>query len=351
MTMRSLLVALFLLPLAQQALPLAQQTPAAPAGDSERGKALWLKTEHVECRECHGDNGEGGFGPDLAGRNLTRAQFIHAVRKPWGVMPAYAESQISDRELSDLMAFFGTLPSVAQPGPWRRAVRAGDARGLQVATTAGCVQCHNPTFNNGRGVMGAINANFEWFESMVYGHTTAYPPTRARLGEPPYERLAMGNFSPSRLPEPMLRDIWTYLVELGFRARMRGQLSAGAPSTGGVVYKLEVENTGVKGTGLTAEDLTVSLAVPAGTKVVTATGEGYQGVRRDEQAKADVAVWTVSRMAPGDRQTYTLALSQAGTAKDNVRGTIRWMKPAVKTGPNDQEVIPPAPLGAQSQQK
>ena len=106
MTMRSLLVALFLLPLAQQAL--AQQAPPTPAGDPERGKALWLKTEHVECRECHGDNGEGGFGPDLAGRNLTRAQFIHAVRKPWGIMPAFAESQISDRELVDLMAYFDT---------------------------------------------------------------------------------------------------------------------------------------------------------------------------------------------------------------------------------------------------
>ena len=67
--------------------------------------------------------------------------------------------------------------------------------------------------------------------------------------------------------------------------------------------------------GLTAEDVTVTLAVPAGTTVVTATGAGYQGVRRDEQAKADVAVWTVPRMAPEDHQTYTLTLSQAATAK------------------------------------
>ncbi len=94
MTMRSLLVVLFLLPLLQQAL--AQQAPPTPAGNAERGKVLWLKTEHIECRECHGDNGEGALGPDLAGRKLTRAQFIHAVRKPWGIMPAYAESQISD---------------------------------------------------------------------------------------------------------------------------------------------------------------------------------------------------------------------------------------------------------------
>jgi hypothetical protein len=130
---------------------------------------------------------------------------------------------------------------------------------------------------------------------------------------------------------------------------MHGRLSAGVPSKDGVVYKLDVENTGIAGRGLTAEDVTVMLAVPTGATVVAATGAGYQGVRRDEQIKANVAVWTVARMAPKDRQAYTLTLSQAGTAKDNVRGTMRWMKPTVKTGPNDAEAIPPAPLGAQSQ--
>jgi cytochrome c553 len=345
MAMRSLLVALFLLPLPQQ----AQQAPPTPAGDPERGKVLWQRTEHIECRECHGDNGEGGFGPDLAGRKLTRAQFIHAVRKPWGIMPAFAESQISDRELDDLIAFFDRLPGVTEPRPWRRQVPAGASRGLAVATTTGCTQCHAPTFNNGRGVMGAINADFEWFKSIVYTHPAAYPPTRARLGEPPFERLAMGSFSPTRVPEAMLQDVWTYLVDLGFRARMQGQLSAGVPSADGVVYKLDVKNTGVEGRGLTAEDLTVMLTVPAGATVVKATGAGYQGVRRDEQAKADVAVWGVSRMPPGDHQTYTLTLSQAGTAKDNLRGTIRWSKPTVKTGPIDSEGIAPAPLGVPSQ--
>jgi mono/diheme cytochrome c family protein len=346
MTMRSLLVVLFLLPLP---LALAQQAPQTPAGNPERGKILWLETEHVECRECHGDKGEGGFGPDLGGRNLTRAQFIHAVRKPWGIMPAYAEPQISDRDLLDLAAYLGSLPTVNEPGPWRRPVRTGEPRGLQVATTAGCVQCHNPTFNNGRGVMGAIKADFEWFKAIVYNHTAAYPPTRASLGEPPFERLAMGSFSPSRVPESMLQEIWAYFVDLGFRARMQGQLSAGVPSTNGVTYNLAVKNTGLEGRGLTAEDVTVTLAVPAGATVVAATGAGYEGVRRDEQAKADVAVWRVSRMAPGDRQTYTVTLSRAGTAKDNVRGTIRWMKPPVKTGPSDAEIIAPAPLGGQSQ--
>ncbi len=342
MIMRFVLVALVLLPLPQQAL--AQQTAAPAAGDVERGKALWLKTEHVECRECHGDNGEGGFGPDLAGRGLTRAQFIQSVRKPWGVMPAYAESQISDRELDDLMALFRTLPGVAQPGPWRRQVPAGAHRGLAVATNAGCTQCHAPAFTNGRGVMGAINADFEWFKGIVYTHPASYPPTQARLGEKPFERLAMGSFSPTRLPESLLQDIWAYITDLGFRARMRGQLSAGVPSANGVVYTLNVENVGVAGTGLAAEDVTVLLAVPAGAKVVTATGAGYQGVSADAQLKGDAAVWRVPRLAPKDRQTFTVTLSQAGTAASNVRGTIRWMKPTVKPGPSDVENIAPAPL-------
>ena len=337
MTMRCLLAVLFLIPLSQLA---AQEID----GDPERGKILWLETEHVECRECHGVNGEGAFGPDLAGRNLTRAQFIHAVRKPWGIMPAFAESQITDQELTDLIAYFDGLPGVDEPGPWRREVPAGAPRGLAVATTAGCTQCHHPRFNNGRGVMGGIDASFEWFIAIVYAHEATYPVTRASLGEPPFERLAMGSFSPARLPESMLRDMWTYFADLGFRARMRGRLSAGVPSTDGVVYTLDLENTGIEGKGLTAEDVTVTLVVPTGAAVVTASGAGYQGVRRDEQANADVAVWAVPHMAPEDHQTYTLTLSQAGTDENNLRGTIRWAKPTVSYGPSDSQNIAPAPL-------
>ncbi len=313
---------------------------AQPAtGDPEKGKILWQKTEHVECFECHGVNGQGALGPDLAGRNLTRAQFLHAVRKPWGVMPAYPESQISDRDLDDIRAFFSSLPSLAEPGPVKRPVPAGASPGLAIAHTAGCAQCHAPAFNTGRAVIGALGTDFEWFKSIVYEHPTAYPPTRARLGEEPQERLAMGSFSRSRVPESMLREVWSYISDLGFRARMQGKLTAGVPSATGVTYTLDVKNTGEVGKGLAAEDMTVMLAVPAGATVVTATGAGYQGVRHDDQLKADVAVWTIPRMGPQDRQSYTLTLSQAGA----VRGTMRWMKPAVKTAPFDAEPIAPAP--------
>ena len=90
--------------------------------------------------------------------------------------------------------------------------------------------------------------------------------------------------------------------------------------------------------------------MPCGlANVVSATGDGYQGVRRDEQAKGNVAVWRVPRMAPKDHQTYTITLSRAGTAADNLRGTVSWTKPAVKAGPSDSANIAPAPLLAQTQ--
>jgi hypothetical protein len=328
-------------------LPLAQNAAAQPTGDPEHGKALWLETLHVECRDCHGENGEGGFGPDLAGRGLTRAQFIHAVRKPWGIMPAYAESQISDTELTDLIAYLGSLPGVDEPAPWRRQVPVGASPGLTAATTTGCTQCHHPLFNNGRAVMGAIDADFAWFRTIVYAHPAAYPPTRARLGEPPFERLAMGSFSPSRVPDSILQDIWTYIVDLGFRPRLSGQLSHGMPSADGLVYTLEIDNSGVERIGLAAEDLTVSLVVPSAASVVTASGTGYQGVSRDEEADADVAVWKVARIGPREHQTFTLTLSQAEAAEHELRGRIRWETPSVTT-PFVNVALPARPGGGEA---
>jgi hypothetical protein len=123
-----------------------------------------------------------------------------------------------------------------------------------------------------------------------------------------------------------------------------GELSAGVPGATGVTYTLEVHNMGLRGKGLTAEDLTIALVVPGGAKVVSTTGAGYQGVRMDPQLKASVAVWQLGRLGPKDQQQYTITLSQAGTQQDNVRGQVRWTKPAVKGAPSDQANIGPAPL-------
>ena len=88
---------------------------------------------------------------------------------------------------------------------------------------------------------------------------------------------------------------------------------------------------------------------PAGargtTTVVAATGTGYQGVHTDERTKATVATWKLPRSAPKDSERMTITLSKPGTATDNLRGNIRWAKPAPKDGPSADVVnIAPAPL-------
>src|SRR5262245_16629776 len=98
-------------------VPFAAGTAFAQvSGDVQAGKTFWNGA--AECRLCHGVNGEGAFGPDLAGRGLSLSQFKHAVRKPWGIMPAFVETQVSDQDLANAAAYVATLPRVEEPGPW-----------------------------------------------------------------------------------------------------------------------------------------------------------------------------------------------------------------------------------------
>src|ERR1044071_4979083 len=84
----------------------------APSGDPVAGKALW-DGNTTSCKNCHAPNAAGGFGPDLAGRKLTFAQFNHAVQKPWGIMPSFP--QLNDKQVADLYAYVSNLPGVPEP--------------------------------------------------------------------------------------------------------------------------------------------------------------------------------------------------------------------------------------------
>jgi len=326
-------------------LLLAGSHDLAVAQGGEHSAAIKLLTgAETQCRNCHGAKGEGGFGPDLAGRKLTAAQFTQAVRKPWGIMPAYISSQVSDNELALLARYFEQMPAVAQPAKWRYEVPSGAPHGQVVALTSGCGQCHGPILNGPRSHLGAIDADFGWFKSMVYDHTTALLEHEKVLHESPPVRIRMGNYAPTRMWESQLRTVYDWARDISFRPRVVGRLSKGADGGNGVTYTLNVSNNGLPGKGLTVEDVTIALIVPDGASVVATTGDGYQGVRMDEKAKRNAAIWTVPRIAPKDKQSVTITLSRAGTAADNLRGSVRWTKPTVKTGPFDEANINAAPL-------
>jgi len=340
--MNKLFAAFFLLPLVQNGA-FAQSA----AGDAAAGKAYWEREapRAVDCKNCHGNNAEGGFGPDLAGRGLNAAQVMRAVRKPWGIMPAFVESQLSDQDAADLAAYFASMPKPAEPGKWKVEVAAGAPPGQATLINIGCGQCHGATFNGPRGNLGAVGADFDYFANLVYNHTTAMPQHRALLGST-QTNLDMGNYARTRLSEATLRQIYFWARdEIGFRVPTQGTPGKAEPGPSGVTYALTVTNGGLQGKGVIAEGLTISLVIPKDIEVVAATGSGYQGVSVDDKTKAAVAVWKLPRSAPNDQERYSITLSKAATAADNLKGTIRWTKPAPKTGPSEDVVnIAAAPL-------
>ena len=184
------------------ALPLSAR---AQTGDAAAGKAFWAGNTTL-CRQCHGTNGEGGFGPDLAARGLTPAQITKAVRQPWGIMPAFVAEQVSDRQIADLATFFDGLPQPAQAAEWRVPLSPSMPRGQQLAVANGCAQCHGAELPVMRANLGAAGADYAWFVRLVYNHTTEIHELDRLLGDDLPTR--MGNFSPLRIPEATLQEIW-----------------------------------------------------------------------------------------------------------------------------------------------
>jgi mono/diheme cytochrome c family protein len=327
------------------ALPFTAGLAAAQTPDVNAGKTLW--EQELRCKDCHGGGAEGAFGPDLAGRGLSAAQVMHAVRQPWGIMPAFTNEQVSDQELSNLAAWFASMPKVAQPGPWKTPVPANAPAGQRAMITAGCGQCHGDVLIGPRDDMGAVDADVAWLKDLVYNHTTAIRTHAQRLGTGNGPaRIHMGNFNPDRVTEATLASILNWIkTDVGFRPAMRGRLTKGTPGDKGVTYALDVQNMGVAGRGMSAEDVTIRLTIPDGVKVVAATGAGYKGTRMDDKLKAQVAEWTWTKASPRDKQAYTITLSKAATREDNIRGMIMWAKPTINPGmTGDQIAIPPAPL-------
>ena len=340
--MKKMLLAFLMLPLAQTA------ASAQIVGDAVAGKAYWDRQAPrlTDCKECHNLNGEGGFGPDLAGRGLSAAQVLRAVRQPWGIMPAFVESQVSAKDAADIAAYFATLPKRTEPDGWNVEVPAGAPPGQATMINMGCGQCHGATFDAPRGnSLGAYNMDFDGFANLVYNHTTAMPQFRAMRGQTA-TNLDMGNFSRSRLSEGQLRQIYFWARdEIGPRAPMAGQIAKGEAGPSGVTYPVTVTNNGVQGRGVIAEGLTINLTIPADTTVVAATGDGYQGTHVDEKTKATVATWKLARSAPKDSEKLSITLSKAATSSANLKGDLHWTKPAPKSGPSTDVVnIAPAPL-------
>ena len=310
----------------------AAQGPAQPAGDPANGKAVFA-FGNTSCTNCHGLEAQGGWGPDLAGRRITYDQAVAAIRNPMWRMPAFVPSQLSDQEIRDMVAYWNTLPLAPAIGKWRNEAPATGPRAQQMAVNVlGCGQCHGNTMSTPRHGAAGMNADFEWFKKQVYNHATVMPEQWKQLdAERQRGRVRMGNFSPRRVPEAQLKEIWDWMNELGMVVPLVARLTGGQTTATGTTYTLEVENEGLKDKGLTAEDVTISLVLPPGTKAVSATGTGYQGANRDEKANADVVVWRLPKLVAHEHQNFTITLAGAPAGDAVPRGTVAYAKPTAKS--------------------
>ena len=89
----------------------APQPNAAPAGNAETGKKLFVS---YGCYQCHGYEAQGSnaTGPRLGPRPIALAAFSRYVRQPTGQMPPYTVKVVSDADLTNIYAF---LQSRAAP--------------------------------------------------------------------------------------------------------------------------------------------------------------------------------------------------------------------------------------------
>jgi len=84
---------------------------AAPAGNAENGKKLFMERG---CFQCHNTLAQGGDGPRLAPRPISFAAFMKELRQPRDQMPPYTIKVMSDKEIADIYAYLLTIP--APPG-------------------------------------------------------------------------------------------------------------------------------------------------------------------------------------------------------------------------------------------
>jgi ubiquinol-cytochrome c reductase cytochrome c subunit len=94
--------------LAAQTPPQSTSNPAAPAGNAENGKKLFMEKG---CFQCHDTQGQGGDGPRLAPRPIAFTAFIKELRQPRDSMPPYTLKMMPDKEVADIYSFLAAIPA------------------------------------------------------------------------------------------------------------------------------------------------------------------------------------------------------------------------------------------------
>jgi mono/diheme cytochrome c family protein len=123
------------LPARVQAQP--QRAQNAPAGDAAKGQQAF--STHM-CATCHGPEGQGAVGPQIAPPGRAFPDFVQKVRQPAGKMPPFSAQALPDSDLTDIYAYLQSLNSNATGN---LSSLTGNAQsGARIFVADGCYECH-----------------------------------------------------------------------------------------------------------------------------------------------------------------------------------------------------------------
>jgi mono/diheme cytochrome c family protein len=80
---------------------------SSPEGNVTEGKKWYIMHN---CNSCHGDNGDDGNGPAIAGLDMSHRAFVSRLRNAeTAVMPVYSKEKIDDQDAADILAYLKNL--------------------------------------------------------------------------------------------------------------------------------------------------------------------------------------------------------------------------------------------------
>jgi mono/diheme cytochrome c family protein len=79
----------------------------APKGQVSEGKK-WYRMHN--CNSCHGENGNDGRAPDIAGLDMNYRTFVKRLRNNQSMsMPRFSEEKISTSDAADILSYLKSL--------------------------------------------------------------------------------------------------------------------------------------------------------------------------------------------------------------------------------------------------
>jgi mono/diheme cytochrome c family protein len=87
------------------ALAFATTTVAIGRTAEDAGERLY----NSQCARCHGPEGRGGRGPKLVPFKLSDQEAFRLIRMPECDMPPFPESELSDKDVQEILSYLRAL--------------------------------------------------------------------------------------------------------------------------------------------------------------------------------------------------------------------------------------------------